>query len=463
MRTTLILILVALPVLSTTIHVPADQPTIQAGIEAASAGDTVLVACDTYYEHDVIMKSGVYLTSETGSADCVVIDAMGEGRVFLCDGLDSDTIIEGVTITGGAISGDWPDISGGGFYCQNSDFTLIGCVISHNSGNYYGGGIYFNGCSAVLEDCTINGNHASSGGGMYCWNTSVLVTNCYFSENSAISIGGMACMENSSPTLTGCTFIGNTSTGGGGAVGCYYNSSPMIIDCSFSANISPSGGGGLGCFNSSPDLLRCTFDSNEGGGMYCYESNSTLTGCVFSRNVSTYFGAGMSCYSNSSPTLSGCTFQGNTASFYGGGLSCTLNSSPLLENCTFVDNGAQGGGGAIFCNEYSTPQLFNSIIAFNLGSAAIHCISSSCPSLTCCDIYGNMGGDWVGEIAYQYEINGNVSSDPYFCDHSANDYSLDTNSPCAPANNECEILMGAWPVGCTSVENITWSRIKVLF
>jgi len=36
------------PLLATTIHVPADQPTIQAGIDMSVPGDTVMVARGTY-------------------------------------------------------------------------------------------------------------------------------------------------------------------------------------------------------------------------------------------------------------------------------------------------------------------------------------------------------------------------------------------------------------------------------
>jgi hypothetical protein len=68
--------------------------------------------------------------------------------------------------------------------------------------------------------------------------------------------------------------------------------------------------------------------------------------------------------------------------------------------------------------------------------------------LTCCDIYGNAGGDWVGCIADQAGINGNFSDDPLFCDIAAGDYHLDDSSPCAPANNDCGVLIGVLGVGC---------------
>ena len=81
----------ALPLHAATVEVPGEQPTIQAGIDAAGVGDTVLVACDTYYEHDIVLKSGVVLLSETGEADCVTIDAQHLGRVLYCSGADSTT------------------------------------------------------------------------------------------------------------------------------------------------------------------------------------------------------------------------------------------------------------------------------------------------------------------------------------------------------------------------------------
>ena len=44
----LLLLISPLSAFAVTIHVPGDQPTIQAGIDAASLGDTVLVAAGTY-------------------------------------------------------------------------------------------------------------------------------------------------------------------------------------------------------------------------------------------------------------------------------------------------------------------------------------------------------------------------------------------------------------------------------
>jgi len=104
------------------------------------------------------------------------------------------------------------------------------------------------------------------------------------------------------------------------------------------------------------------------------------------------------------------------------------------------------------------------IVAFSASGRGVYTHDAI---LTCCDIYGNAGGDWVGEIASQYGINGNISYDPLFCDPENLDFTLHADSPCAPfspPNPECD-LIGAWPVGCGPTPTVatTWGQIKTLF
>ena len=80
---------------------------------------------------------------------------------------------------------------------------------------------------------------------------------------------------------------------------------------------------------------------------------------------------------------------------------------------------------------------------------------------------GNAGGDWVGTIADQYGIEGNICEDPLFCDPENGDFTLDAASPCAPfsePNPECD-LIGVWPIGCglTVTDSRTWSDVKSLY
>ena len=134
---TLVLFLPA-SALSITIHVPGDQATIQAGIDVAIAGDTVLVACGTYHEHGILMKGGVCLRSSTGSPGCVTIDGDSLDTVVYCVGTDSTTSIEGFTI----VNGNAPSV-GGAINCADSASPNISsCMFSANYAPYYGGAIF---------------------------------------------------------------------------------------------------------------------------------------------------------------------------------------------------------------------------------------------------------------------------------------------------------------------------------
>jgi hypothetical protein len=82
--------------------------------------------------------------------------------------------------------------------------------------------------------------------------------------------------------------------------------------------------------------------------------------------------------------------------------------------------------------------------------------------LTCTDLYGNAGGDYVESIEDQYGINGNISEDPLFCDPDCGDLHLHSDSPCAWANNpECGYI-DAHPVGCGVTTSVTVSASEPL-
>jgi hypothetical protein len=107
-----------------------DAPTIKAGIDSAGAGDTVMVMSGTYYEANIGMKSGVCLTSETGTADCVTIDGQYEGRVFYAQYTHSTTSIVGFTITHGHAR-DYP-YGGGMTIWTNSYLRVTNCTFQDN-------------------------------------------------------------------------------------------------------------------------------------------------------------------------------------------------------------------------------------------------------------------------------------------------------------------------------------------
>jgi hypothetical protein len=143
----------------------------------------------------------------------------------------------------------------------------------------------------------------------------------------------------------------------------------------------------------------------------------------------------------------------NIAGEGGGGAVYCGSASPRLIRCTLAGNAGTDGGGLISYGD-CFPELEQTIIAFCTEGCAIYCNPGGQPTLTCCNLYGNADGDWIGCIADQHGVAGNIGLDPLFCPNQSPEsvLELQDESPCAPfspPNAQCD-LIGAGEVGCTS-------------
>ena len=172
-------------ILATTIHVPGDYATIQAGIGAAINGDTVLVQPGTYVEN--INYNGKNIVVQGEDKETTIIDGNQlTSVVHFENGEDSTAVLDGFTITNGR---GW---DGGGITCQiSSNPTLSNLIITGNSASYEGGGISCkNYSSPSLVNVTSTGNSAEYGGGIYSQYSSPSLVNVTISGNSADYGGG---------------------------------------------------------------------------------------------------------------------------------------------------------------------------------------------------------------------------------------------------------------------------------
>lgn len=101
------LLLCSLPAIGKTIHVPAQQPTIQAGINAASNGDTVLVSAGTYYESINFSGKAITVTSASGPAVTMIDGSNNQNNsaVTFSSGETLSSVISGFTIQSSSGSG----------------------------------------------------------------------------------------------------------------------------------------------------------------------------------------------------------------------------------------------------------------------------------------------------------------------------------------------------------------------
>jgi hypothetical protein len=107
-----------------------EAPSIQAGIDSASAGDTVLVGPGTYLEHPNFSGKDLVLKSLAGSAQ-TILDGSQRSQPWVVGIVSGETqlaVLEGFTVTGGVV----------GVNVWNSQPTIQSNRIAENVG---GGGI----------------------------------------------------------------------------------------------------------------------------------------------------------------------------------------------------------------------------------------------------------------------------------------------------------------------------------
>ena len=456
------------PACAATIDVPADQPTIAAGLAAASPGDSVRVACGTYFEHDLIMPSGVTLCGAELDADCVVIDAQQQGRVLRIENCGADTRVAGLTLTGGLVFFNYTppedEAAGAGIYCLNSSPQFYRIKLIGNDTNAWcdgwglGGGLYCRDSAPYFLEAEISGNECRMGGGAYCLDSSPVFEQVLFSDNRSRTHyncngtcygGGLACFGNTQAILVDVVFAGNAagadeSVAYGGGMYCS-GGSATLTRVRFQGNIGYGNivwatfGGGMACTGTSLSMQDVVFDSNRillylpygfGAGLYCTDCQVSMIGGVFRDNLQT------DCYAQEA---------GGAVYFQGG--------AGLFRQVTFCGNGMSADypeaipilGGNLY-SATANLTLDRCIVAYASHGDGIYADPGCAPELLCCDVYGNPEGDFGGDMADPTGTNGNISADPRFCDLLGGDLTLAAGSPCLYAT-PCG-LIGYYGYGC---------------
>jgi len=181
-------------------------------------------------------------------------------------------------------SGEGPDTVLDGFTITRG--TGSACLSSNTSN--CGGGMFNVASSPTVTNCTFTGNSfAFRGGGIYnAVGSNPAVTNCSFIGNAAISGGAMYNLGNSNPTITNCNFVENSASDGGGI---FNNASdPTVTGCLFTGNSALSGGGICNKAGSSPAVTNCTFSANlalDGGAMLNNASHPMVTNSILWGNA----------------------------------------------------------------------------------------------------------------------------------------------------------------------------------
>jgi hypothetical protein len=380
-----------------------DYLTIQEGVDAASEGDTVLVAPGTYSglgNCEVSFHGTNLVLLSSAGAESTVIDCQGsyDTAIRLQAGEDTTSIISGFAITNAntciAALSSSPLITEckmlypheAGVYCQASG-AIIRNTEFHGTtwDDIYDDGVLSEGDPGpTISHCVFEGCEE----GLDAWGGSPIIRHCDF-----LRCGGMCC---------------------GTGAWCRY-SSPLFEDCWFfeCEKSIPGGGHGTAMRLDECDsvLRRVRFDHTFAGSwnfevLYAVEGTLLLDRVVFWDNPVTH------------------------SAVAARGTSCEI------AWCTFVDNWSE----AVRVSYGASATIHHTIIAYNSGTATVGEGGEIATFYSC--VFGNAGGDSLPDPHFE-----NLFAPPLFCDREAGALTLRDDSPCLPANNPWGISIGAYGAG----------------
>ena len=250
-----------------------------------------------------------------------------------------------------------------------------------------------------------------------------------------------------------------------------YSSGRSVISGLTIRNGDSAAGGGMRIQEAAADIYNCFFENNSaphGGALYINtpKGDINFVGCRFSGNVAdglpramlvekadtvsetgalpgAFGGVIYGQYAGNYINFVDCSFYGNVAD-HGGAISFVNYLYATITGCTFAANICSDGS----IVEGRISVIERCIVAFNEALSPVD--GSLGPTVSCTDVFGNEGGDWVGPLASWEEINDNFSEDPAFCGLEPNGLNLEAFSPCLAALSPCGMRVGAFDVGACS-------------
>jgi len=435
---------------SATIYVPDNHATIQGAIDAAAAGDEIIVRSGTYVENIDFAGKAITVKSELG-AGVTTIDGNQSGSVVTFQlGEGADSVLDGFTITNG-LRDVHPDNYGGGILCRDSSSpTIMNNIVTQNVADGGGGICCYSSSGPTIINNRVSNNTASgpfdgNGGGILCHDSSATtITDNIITENIARDGAGICCWISSDVVISNNKISLNTTDGTASYGGGIYCISSMVVigENRIDANWASSGGG-ITCDNCDPRIENNFITNNtawSGGGILCgYNSAPVIDGNLFSRNSATvHHGGGIKCGQSSSPPfIVNNAFYWNSALNRGGAIYCG-SSSPRIVNNTMSQNSAEVGG-AIACKN-AQALIVNSIAWDNIAPIGPEFHNDFSTIVV---KYSDVKGGWAG--------TGNIDADPLLVYGH-----LTINSPCRDSGSNAAPNLPDWDYdGDPRIENGT--------